>query len=149
MTDDVTCARATVEKLWRVARLDPAALDHLTLTSAEPVLPSSFAVGTAMQASVAASALAAAQCWREGRGETQQVTVDMRATAMAMIKILVRHHGKTGRLFTVERAAPLPLTPRFAQLHGAPDQPRKHCPRAHLIQKGRRQTHTLKLSAKA
>lgn len=83
MTDDVTYARATVEKLWRVARLDPAALDHLTLTGAEPVLPSSFAVGTAMQASVAASALAAAECWRERRGETQQVTVDMRAAAIA------------------------------------------------------------------
>lgn len=77
-------ARATVDTLWRGAGLDPAALDHhLTLTGAEPVLPSSFAVGTAMQASVAASALAAAECWRARGGEAQRVKVDMRAAAIA------------------------------------------------------------------
>ncbi|MGN6459636.1 MAG: CoA transferase, partial [Pseudolabrys sp.] len=79
----MTSARATVETLWRAARLDPAALDHLTLTGAEPVLPSSFAVGTAMQASVAASALAAAECWKARSGKGQQVSVDMRDAAIA------------------------------------------------------------------
>lgn len=76
-------ARGTLETLWRAACLDPAAPDHLTLTGTGPVLPSSFAVGTAMQASVAASALAAAECWRARGGEAQQVSVDMRAAAIA------------------------------------------------------------------
>lgn len=69
--------------MWRAARLDPAALDHLTLTGQEPVLPSSFAVGTAMQASVGASALAAAEIWRARSGRSQTVSVDMRAAAIA------------------------------------------------------------------
>ncbi|MCP2899133.1 CoA transferase, partial [Salmonella enterica subsp. enterica serovar Typhimurium] len=49
-----------------------------TLSGAEPVLPSSFAVGTAAQASVAASALAAAALWQQRTGRWQQVAVDMR-----------------------------------------------------------------------
>lgn len=75
--------RTALEALWRAARLDPAALDHLTLTGQEPVLPSSFAVGTAMQASVGASALAAAEIWRARSGRSQTVSVDMRAAAIA------------------------------------------------------------------
>ena len=47
------------------------------------MLPSSFAVGTAMQASVAASALAAAEIWRARTGRAQRVGVDMRAAAIA------------------------------------------------------------------
>lgn len=79
----MTPTRDSLETLWRAARLDPAALDRLALTGAEPVLPSSFAVGTAMQTSVAASALAAAECWRTRSGEAQKVSVDMRAAAIA------------------------------------------------------------------
>lgn len=79
----MTPTRDSLETLWRAARLDPAALDRLALTGAEPVLPSSFAVGTAMQTSVAASALAAAECWRARSGEAQKVSVDMRAAAIA------------------------------------------------------------------
>jgi crotonobetainyl-CoA:carnitine CoA-transferase CaiB-like acyl-CoA transferase len=47
------------------------------------VLPSSFAVGTAAQASVAASALAAAELWRLRTGRAQQVRVELRAAAIA------------------------------------------------------------------
>ncbi len=54
------------------------ALEAITLTGAEPVLPSSFAVGTAAQASVAASALAANELWRLRAGRRQRVSVDMR-----------------------------------------------------------------------
>jgi crotonobetainyl-CoA:carnitine CoA-transferase CaiB-like acyl-CoA transferase len=54
---------------------------HLTLTGAEPVLPSSFRVDAAAQATIAASALAAAAIWRQRTGQTQQVAVDMRAAA--------------------------------------------------------------------
>ncbi len=67
-----------VGALWRDAGLPAEALAHLRLDGAEPVLPSSFAVGTAAQASLAASALAAAMLWQGRGGRWQQVSVDMR-----------------------------------------------------------------------
>lgn len=75
--------RAVLKKLWAGLGHDPAALDRVDLTGNEPVLPSSFALGPAMQASVAASALAAAEIWRARTGRTQRVGVDMRAAAIA------------------------------------------------------------------
>jgi crotonobetainyl-CoA:carnitine CoA-transferase CaiB-like acyl-CoA transferase len=54
----------------------------VALPGAEPVLPSSFGVGTAAQASIAASALAAAELWRMRSGRTQEVRVDLRAAAV-------------------------------------------------------------------
>lgn len=68
--------------LWRHAGQPEAALDNVTLTGSEPVLPSSFAVGTAAQASIAASALAAAELWRLRSGRQQQVSVAMRDAAI-------------------------------------------------------------------
>ena len=75
--------RAVLTRLCLEHGHAPSALDHLTLTGDEPVLPSSFAVGTAMQASVAASALAAAELWRARTGRQQTVSVDMRAAGVA------------------------------------------------------------------
>jgi crotonobetainyl-CoA:carnitine CoA-transferase CaiB-like acyl-CoA transferase len=75
--------RVALGTIWTGLGHDPAALDRVDLTGAEPVLPSSFAVGTAMQASVAASALAAAEVWRARPGKTQRVGVDMRAAVIA------------------------------------------------------------------
>jgi crotonobetainyl-CoA:carnitine CoA-transferase CaiB-like acyl-CoA transferase len=63
--------------LWTLAGGAPSALDAVTLTGEEPVVPSSFRVAAAAQASVAASALAAAEIWRQRSGETQGVSVDM------------------------------------------------------------------------
>jgi crotonobetainyl-CoA:carnitine CoA-transferase CaiB-like acyl-CoA transferase len=68
--------------LWRVAEQDGAALQHVALTGTDPVLPSSFAVGTAAQATIAASALAAGELWRLRTGRRQRVGVDMRAAAI-------------------------------------------------------------------
>ena len=68
--------------LWRGAGLDEAALRDIGFTGAEPVLPSSFAVGTAAQATIGAAALAAAELWRLRSGRRQHVSVDMRAAAM-------------------------------------------------------------------
>src|SRR6202044_2526482 len=68
--------------LWRNAGFDAAALDDLRFSGAEPVLPSSFAVGTAAQATIAASALAAAELWRLRSGRRQHVSVDMRHAAI-------------------------------------------------------------------
>lgn len=70
-------------RLWAGLGHEPEALTNIALTGCEPVLPSSFAVGTAMQASVAASALAAAKIWRARTGQTQKIFVDMRAAAIA------------------------------------------------------------------
>src|SRR5438046_4144284 len=64
--------------LWRHAGQQKAALETVTLTGEEPVLPSSFAVGTAAQASIAVAALAAVELWRLRTGRQQRVSVDMR-----------------------------------------------------------------------
>ena len=69
-------------ELWREAKLDDEALDEVALTGNEPVLPSSFAVGTAAQASIAAAALAAAELWRLRNGRRQRVSVEMRDAAI-------------------------------------------------------------------
>ena len=68
--------------LWRLAGQPAAALEAVQLTGSEPVLPSSFAVGTAAQTTVAASALAASELWRLRTGRQQQVRVAMRDAAI-------------------------------------------------------------------
>ena len=70
--------KQVLASLWGLAGQPPAALDAVELTGAEPVLPSSFAVGTAAQTTIAASALAAAELWRLRTGRQQRVSVDMR-----------------------------------------------------------------------
>src|SRR3569623_2252811 len=67
-----------LEQIWTKAGGDPAALAQVRLTGEEPQLPSSFRVGVAAQASIAAAGLAAAEIWRLRSGETQDVCVDMR-----------------------------------------------------------------------
>ena len=74
--------RAALARLWQTAGQPDEPLSQVRLTGAEPVLPSSFAVGTAAQASIAASALAAAELWRLRGGRHQLVTVDMRHAAI-------------------------------------------------------------------
>jgi crotonobetainyl-CoA:carnitine CoA-transferase CaiB-like acyl-CoA transferase len=68
--------------LWRSAGFDDAALSDVRFTGAEPVLPSSFAVGTAAQVTIGAEALAAAEIWRLRSGRRQSVGVDMRHAAL-------------------------------------------------------------------
>ena len=68
--------------LIRTAGFDDAMLSDVSLAGSEPVLPSSFATGTAAQATVAASALAAANLWRLRTGRRQHVSVDMRHAAI-------------------------------------------------------------------
>ncbi len=74
--------RAALAQLWQAAGQPAEALSHIRLTGTEPVLPSSFAVGTAAQASIAASALAAVELWHLRCGRHQLVTVDMRHAAI-------------------------------------------------------------------
>jgi crotonobetainyl-CoA:carnitine CoA-transferase CaiB-like acyl-CoA transferase len=68
--------------LWRDAGFADASLNEIHLTGAEPVLPSSFAVATAAQTTIAAAALAAAELWRARSGRRQRVSVDMRSAAI-------------------------------------------------------------------
>ena len=70
--------REILAELWTQAGGDVAALDDVTLTGAEPQLPSSFRIGASAQASIAAAGLAAAQIWKMRNGQSQNVAVDMR-----------------------------------------------------------------------
>ncbi|MGA8899246.1 CoA transferase [Bradyrhizobium sp.] len=70
--------REILGNLWTLADGEKAALDAVTLTGDEPQLPSSFRVGAAAQASIAAAGLAAALVWKLRSGEDQKVAVDMR-----------------------------------------------------------------------
>jgi crotonobetainyl-CoA:carnitine CoA-transferase CaiB-like acyl-CoA transferase len=63
--------------IWTSAGGDVAALGGVTLSGEEPQLPSSFRVGAAAQAGVAAAGLAAAQIWKLRSGQSQDVAVDM------------------------------------------------------------------------
>ncbi len=68
--------------LWRIAGGEASALDHLKLTGTEPALPSSFRVGAAAQASIAAAGLAAAELRHRAGAARQAVSVDMRHAAI-------------------------------------------------------------------
>src|SRR4029077_13526758 len=75
-------ATKVLAALWRDGGFDDAALNQIHFTGAEPVLPSSFAVGTAAPATIAAAALAAAEVWRLHTGRRQRVSIDMRQAAV-------------------------------------------------------------------
>ena len=79
---DPTAPAQALAALWRAFGGDPAALENIELTGTDPVLPSSFPVGTAAQASIAASALAAAELWRLRTDKSQRVALDMRHAAV-------------------------------------------------------------------
>jgi len=115
----VNASRAVLESLWTGLGHDPAALARVDLTGQEPVLPSSFAVGTAMQASVAASALAAAEIWRLRTGKMQRVGVDMRAAAIAARseRYLTVDGGPAPELWDKIAGAYLSGDGRYARLH--------------------------------
>ena len=63
--------------IWSLGGLPPEALAEAALTGSEPVFPSSFAVGTAAQASIAAAALAACELGHARGAPRQPVGVDM------------------------------------------------------------------------
>lgn len=82
LTINSSTAHDAIARLWQAAGLDSEALADLTLTGADPVLPSLFRVGTAAQTAIGLSALAAAALHRQRSGVHQQVTVDMRHAAI-------------------------------------------------------------------
>jgi crotonobetainyl-CoA:carnitine CoA-transferase CaiB-like acyl-CoA transferase len=98
--------------LWRHGGGDSAALQSITLTGADPVLPSTFAIGTAAQATIGASALAAAQLWRLRSGRRQQVRVAMRDAAIEF---------RSERYLRVDGAPPADLWDKIAGLYRCGD----------------------------
>jgi len=75
-------ANEALAGVWKLGQLAPDALRHATLSGADPVLPSSFAVGTAAQCSIAAAALAACELGHQRGAERQAVSVDMQRAAL-------------------------------------------------------------------
>ncbi len=82
MNSHIEDSRQVVQALWRAAAMPEAQLANLSLTGAEPVMASSFAVGTAAQSSIAAAALAAATIGQLRGAGSQSVSVDMNAAAI-------------------------------------------------------------------
>jgi crotonobetainyl-CoA:carnitine CoA-transferase CaiB-like acyl-CoA transferase len=78
----MTSANQVLANLWRAAGQPAVGLEAVSLSGAEPVLPSSFAIGTAAQATIAVSALAANELWQLRTGRRQAVGVDMRAAGI-------------------------------------------------------------------
>lgn len=95
--------------LWALAGLPDQALGHARLEGADPVLPSSFAVGTAAQASVAAAALAACELAHARGAPRQQVAVDMRHAALESLG-----------WFSIDGVVP-PVWDKFAGLYRTAD----------------------------
>jgi len=71
-----------VARLWADSGGPPAALSDVTLTGADPVLPSTFRIGAVAQSTIAAAALAAAELRRLKTGQRQQITCDQRDAAI-------------------------------------------------------------------
>lgn len=68
--------------LWSAAGGETRTLERVHLTGSEPALPSSFRIGAAAQATIAAAGLAAAEIWRARTNRAQTVAVDMRHAAI-------------------------------------------------------------------
>lgn len=63
--------------VWSLGELPPDPLGEVTLSGCDPVLPSSFAIGTASQVTTAAAALAACELGHVRGAPRQRVSVDM------------------------------------------------------------------------
>ncbi len=70
-------ASAVLAALWRDAALPALALDRIELTGRDPVMPSPFALGTALQAALGAAALASAELGRQRGAAAQTVNLDI------------------------------------------------------------------------
>jgi crotonobetainyl-CoA:carnitine CoA-transferase CaiB-like acyl-CoA transferase len=75
-------AADALRQLWQTAGLPAPPLEQIDLPARGPVLPSSFAVATAAQASLGAAALAAACIGRQRGGPAQRVSVDAEHAAL-------------------------------------------------------------------
>ncbi len=77
MTRQATPATALAQ-IWTETGLDPKIPEDAILSASGPGLPSSFHVGAAATATIAATGLAAAALWHLRTGRRQSVSVDLR-----------------------------------------------------------------------
>src|SRR3546814_7282113 len=61
-----------LRQIWIDAGCDASALERIALDGDDPVLPSTYRVGTAALASIGATALAATEIWRERTGRRSE-----------------------------------------------------------------------------
>ncbi|MEM7504902.1 MAG: CoA transferase, partial [Pseudomonadota bacterium] len=80
---EMPVAADAARDVWALLHEDDAALAHLKLKVSEPSLPSVFPVDVAATASIGATALAAAEVWRERTGRQQLVDVSSADAALA------------------------------------------------------------------
>lgn len=78
----VLLAPQVLSDLWERAELPQEALRYVQLSGSDPVFPSSFAVGTAAQTTIAAAALAACELGHTRGAARQQVSVEMAHAAV-------------------------------------------------------------------
>lgn len=77
--------RRILEDLWHLAGLRPDSLGEVVLTGTEPALPSSFRIGAAAQASIAATTAAVAALYAARGGPAQVARIDMRHAAVEFL----------------------------------------------------------------
>ena len=122
----MTSPTDALSKIWLDLGLPADALERVRLTGTEPALPSSFRVGTAAQASIAAASLAAAEVWRLRGGPAAEVTVDMRHAAIEFRSeryFSVEGRPAPGALGQNRRHLPLRRLPPVADPHQFPPPP--------------------------
>lgn len=108
-----------VTRIWQSVGLPTDALQQLLLTGREPAFPSSFAVGTAAQSSLAVAALAATTLGARRNGLRQEVSVDMREAALecaGRFEIDGRAPALWDKLSGLYRCGP-PDAPGWLRLH--------------------------------
>ncbi len=82
MTPDKSNPTNLVAQLWQATALPGSALDTIVLPEQKPLLPSSFDVGAAAQASIGAAALAASCLYQHRCGQAQVVEVSRHAAEL-------------------------------------------------------------------
>ena len=102
-------AVAALTELWQLAQLPDAALPYARLPGSDPVLPSSFCVGSAAQSTIAAAALAACELGHARGAARQQVQVDMAHAAL-----------ECRSWFSLDGVSPEPWD-KFSGLYGCAD----------------------------
>jgi len=75
---------SALDDILSLAHLNPAPRDRVQIAGTDPVLATNFFIGTAGAAAIAATGIAAANLWELRTGRSQNVSIDVRAAAMAM-----------------------------------------------------------------
>jgi crotonobetainyl-CoA:carnitine CoA-transferase CaiB-like acyl-CoA transferase len=80
---DHTANRA-LDEIFASVRIPKPGADTVTITGADPVIPTPFRIGAAGAAALAATGVAASALWRLRTGRAQRTAVDVRAAAESL-----------------------------------------------------------------